>query len=147
MTLGYKGGENMGGIFGGFLGIVDSVGGGFLYILVGESASRHGIGARLMRLLIGASFSGAIISVVMYVMSPEQALQRPVSETFSIINDYSVPAIFIPPMAILAVTAVLELFRFGLDTKPKKAEYRGLRITPNPDSKDDSPEESSKRAA
>jgi|CXWL01.1.fsa_nt_gi high-affinity Fe2+/Pb2+ permease len=137
----------MGGIFGGFLGIVDSVGGGFLYILVGESASRPGLGARLMRLLFGASFSGIIISVVMYVMSPERSLQKPVSEIFSIINDYMVPSIFIPPMAILAVTAVLELFRVGLEPKAKEPEYRGLRITPNGDTKDVSDREISKRAA
>ena len=120
----------MNGIFGGFLGIIDSIGGGFLYILIGEAASKASTAVRLVRLLFGALLFGTIVSVIIYVMSPEQALQKMTFQNNSLLNDFALPIIYILPAAALALTALLKLLRFGIDRKSEKPEIHELRITP-----------------
>ena len=120
----------MNGIFGGFLAIVDSIGGGFLYILIGEAASRSGAGARLVRLVLGALLFGAIVSIAIYMFSPEMALQKLAYQNTGIINDGAFATIFLPPVASLVLTAALELFRFGIEHSVKRPDNHDLRITP-----------------
>lgn len=121
----------MNGIFGGILSIIDSIGGGFLYILIGGAASKTGAGTRLVRLVFGAVLFGAVISLFIYLNSPEHAFQKLTFQNSPFLNDNSVPVIFVPPVAALLVTALLELLSFGLEYTPaKKPETQGLRITP-----------------
>lgn len=121
----------MNGIFGGFLSIIDSIGGGFLYILIGGAASSMGALTRLVRLVIGAVLFGGVISLVIYLNSPEYAFQKLTFQNNTFINDNSVPLIFVPPVGALLLTALLELLSFTLAYRPmKKTETRDLRITP-----------------
>ena len=121
----------MNGIFGGFLSIIDSIGGGLLYILIGEAASRMGALTRLIRLVFGAVLFGSVISLFIYLNSPEQAFQKLTFQNSQFINDNAVPLIFVPPIAVLLLTALLELLSFGLEYKPvKKVVTHQLRITP-----------------
>lgn len=120
----------MNGIFGGFLSIIDSIGGGLLYILIGEAASRMGALTRLVRLVLGAVLFGGIVSLFIYLNAPEYAFQRLAFQN-PFLNDNSVPLIFVPPVAALLATALLELLSFAIEYKPvKKAEAHKLRITP-----------------
>lgn len=120
----------MGGIFGGFLSIIDSIGGGFLYILVGEAASKSGSGAKFARLLFGALIFGAFISTAIYIYSPDIAFRKPVSSNLSLTTENSIPLIFFPPLAALFSTALLELLQVALERRPEKRVTRNLRITP-----------------
>ena len=121
----------MNGIFGGFLSIIDSIGGGLWYILIGESASKMAALTRLVRLVLGAVMFGGVISLFIYLRWPEVALQKLAFQNSQFLNDNSVPLIFVPPVAALLATALLELLSFALGYKPvKKAETHDLRITP-----------------
>ncbi|HEX3102593.1 MAG TPA: hypothetical protein VHQ01_12405 [Pyrinomonadaceae bacterium] len=121
----------MNGIFGGFLSIIDSIGGGILYILIGEAASRMGALTRLVRLVFGAVLFGGVISLFIYLNSPEYAFQKLAFQNSPFLNDNSVPLIFVPPVATLLATALLELLSFAIEYKPaRKAETHKLRITP-----------------
>ena len=121
----------MNGVFGGFLSIIDSIGGGFLYILIGEAASRMGGLTRLVRLVLGAVSFGGAISLVIYLNSPELAFQKPALQNSPIPNEYSIPWIFVPPVAALLLTALLEILSLFIEYKPiKKTETRDLSITP-----------------
>ena len=121
----------MNGIFGGFLSIIDSIGGGLLYILIGEAASKMGALTRLVRLVLGAVLFGGVISLFIYLRSPEIAFQKLAFQNSAFLNENSVPLIFVPPVAALLVTALLELLSFVIEHKPvKKAEAHDLRITP-----------------
>ena len=126
----------MNGIFGGFLSIIDSIGGGILYILIGGAASNLGAITRLVRLVIGAVIFGAIVSLGIYLYSPDLAFQRLSFQNNAFLNDNAIPLIFVAPVAALVLTAVLELLSFALEYKPqrsekKKRETNDLRITPN----------------
>lgn len=115
----------MNGIFGGFLSIIDSMGGGLLYILIGEAASRMGALTRLVRLVFGAMLFGGVISLFIYLRSPEMAFQNS-----PFLNDNPVPLIFVPPVAALLATALLELLSLVIAYKPvKKVETNALSIT------------------
>ena len=121
----------MNGIFGGFRSIIDSIGGGMVYILIGEAASRMGALTRLVRLVFGVVLFGAVISLFIYLNSPEHAFQKLAFQNSPFLNDNSVPLIFVPPVAALLATALLELLSFAIEYKPvKKAETHDLRITP-----------------
>ena len=121
----------MNGIFGGFLSIIDSMGGGFLYILIGEAASKMGGLTRLVRLVFGAMLFGGVISLFIYLRSPELAFQKMAFQNSPFLNDNSFPLIFVPPVAALLATALLELLSLVITYKPvKKAETNDLRITP-----------------
>ena len=121
----------MNGIFGGFLSIIDSIGGGFLYILIGEAASRMGAVTRLVRLVFGAVLFGGVISLLIYLNSPQFAFQKLAFPNSPFPSDNSVPVILVPPTAALLATALLELLSFALEYKPvKKTETHDLRITP-----------------
>ncbi len=121
----------MNGIFGGFLSIIDSIGGGLLYILIGEAASKMGGLTRLIRLVFGSMLFGGVISLFIYLRSPELAFQKMAFESSSFLNDNSFPLIFVPPVATLLATALLELLSLVIAYKPvRKAETNDLRITP-----------------
>ncbi len=125
----------MSGIFGGFLSIVDSIGGGILYIFIGSSASNLGVATRLVRLVIGAVVFGAIVSLGIYLNSPDLAFQKLSFQNNAFLNDNAIPVIFVAPVAALVLTAVLELLSFALEYKPQRSEKKpressGLRITP-----------------
>ncbi len=121
----------MNGIFGGFLSIIDSMGGGLLYILIGEAASRMGALTRLVRLVFGAMLFGGVISLIIYLKWPEVAFQKMAFQNSPFLNDNSFPLIFVPPIAALLATALLELLSIVIAYKPvKKPETRSLSITP-----------------
>ena len=121
----------MNGIFGGFLGIIDSIGGGLLYILIGETASRMGSLIRFVRLVFGSVLFGGLISLCIYLRSPDLAFQKAAFQNSVIPNDYAIPWIFVPPVAALLMTALLELLGFAIEYRPvKKKESNDLRITP-----------------
>lgn len=125
----------MSGIFGGFLSIIDSIGGGILYIFIGASASNLGVATRLVRLVIGAVVFGAIVSLGIYLNSPNLAFQKLSFQNNAFLNDNAIPVIFVAPVAALVLTAVLELLSFALEYKPQRSEKKpressGLRITP-----------------
>lgn len=121
----------MNGIFGGFLSIIDSIGGGLLYILIGESASKMAALTRLVRLVLGAVVFGCVISLFIYLRWPEFAFEKLAFQNNAFLNENSVPVIFVPPVAALLATALLELLSFALGHKTvKKAETHDLRITP-----------------
>ena len=107
----------MNGIFGGVLGIIDSIGGAFLYILIGSSASKVSTAARLSRLLFGALIIGCAISVTLYVVWPDRAFQNMIYQDNSYINGNTLPLVYIPPVASLGLTGVLELLRASIEGK------------------------------
>ncbi len=126
----------MNGIFGGFLNIIDSIGGGILYILIGGAASNLGAVTRLVRLVIGAVIFGAIVSLGIYLYAPDLAFQKISFANSTFLNDNAIPMIYVAPVAALVLTAVLELLSFALEYKPQRSEKKiretnDLRITPD----------------
>ena len=126
----------MSGIFGGFLSIIDSIGGGILYILIGSAASNLGAVTRLVRLVFGAVIFGAIVSLGIYLYAPDLAFQNISFANSTFLNDNAIPMIYVAPVAALVVTAVLELLSFALEYKPQRSEKKAreandLRITPD----------------
>jgi hypothetical protein len=58
----------MDGLVGGFLSLVDSVGGRILYALIGSSARKDNKEARANRLILGGFVLGSIVGMVVYVL-------------------------------------------------------------------------------
>lgn len=56
----------MGGLFGGFLSLVNAAGGGILYLLIGSKAWNETEGGRHYRLSAGSIAIGLIIGAILY---------------------------------------------------------------------------------
>lgn len=109
----------MNGIFGGVLGIIDSIGGAFLYILIGSTASKASAAARLSRLFFGALIIGFAASIALYVLWPERAFQNMIYQDNAYISGNTLPLVYIPPVAALGLTGVLELLRASIEGRFK----------------------------
>jgi hypothetical protein len=98
----------MGGLFGGVLGLIHTVGGVTLRVLIGKAALKQSDAARTSRLIVGAAFTGFILgglTFIIYFAHQEYPAYRDS-------NRYSIPFLLIPFVFFLFIILLEGVRRF-----------------------------------
>jgi hypothetical protein len=86
----------MGGFFGGFLGLINAVGGGVLQVLIGLKAWNDNASGRHYRVVAGSIASGLVIGGILYVWLLEALFDDPFGGILNLLICFvGVPLVFL----------------------------------------------------
>jgi hypothetical protein len=117
----------MGGMFGGLLGLLNLLGGGVLFLLIGTPALEpNNQVARWWRLIIGSLIIGPILGCVIFriIYTPSTNIEYIGGQRTEVV--YPIPATLYIPASIFGaiglafLVLVLEFIRQGIESKDKK---------------------------